>query len=307
MSLSELSPFKRLLSGVAVAAIAVTLAACSDEKKETAASTPAAESTATVAKTEVTPAAGGSMMSSTSAMKPAEGGSMMSAATKPVDGTTTSSTTSSAATPATAGAAQTQVAQAAAPAAKVEVPQSEGEVDIAKLMAPGPLPEMSVGRADAKVTIVEYMSMTCPHCARFHNETYDAIKAKYVDSGQVRFVVREFPFDPRAAAAFMLARCAPEGQYFPMISMLFKQQEQWAAAQNGRDALLQMSKLAGFTQESFEACLTNQKLLDDVQATMQKGDKDFGVKATPTFFVNGKKYSGEMSVDTMSALIDSML
>ncbi|WP_426124998.1 DsbA family protein [Pararhizobium sp. PWRC1-1] len=309
MSLSELSPFKRLLSGVAVAAIAVTLAACSDEKKYAAASAPATESTDTAAKTEVKPADGGSMMSSATAMKPADGGSMMAANTamKPVDSTTTSSTMSSAATPATAEAGQTQVAQAAVPAAKVEVPQSEGEVDIAKLMAPGPLPEMSIGKADAKVTIVEYMSMTCPHCARFHNETYDAIKAKYVDSGQVRFVVREFPFDPRAAAAFMLARCAPEGQYFPMISMLFKQQEQWAAAPNGRDALLQMSKLAGFTQESFEACLTNQKLLDDVQATMQKGDKDFGVKATPTFFVNGKKYSGEMSVDTMSALIDSML
>ena len=309
MSLSELSPFKRLLSGVAVAAIAVTLAACSDEKKDAAANTPATESTDTATKTEVKPADGGSMMSSATAMKPADGGSMMAANTamKPVDGTTTSSTMSSAATPATAEAGQTQVAQAAAPAAKVEVPQSEGEVDIAKLMAPGPLPEMSVGKADAKVTIVEYMSMTCPHCARFHNETYDAIKTKYVDSGQVRFVVREFPFDPRAAAAFMLARCAPEGQYFPMISMLFKQQETWAAAPNGRDALLQMSKLAGFTQESFEACLTNQKLLDDVQATMQKGDKDFGVKATPTFFVNGKKYSGEMSVDTMSALIDSML
>ncbi len=309
MSLSELSPFKRLLSGVAVAAIAVTLAACSDEKKDEAAKAPATENTETAAKTEVKPADGGSMMSSSTAMKPAEGGSMMASnpATKPVDGTTTSSTMSSAATPATAEAGQTQMAQAAAPAAKVEVPQSEGEVDIAKLMAPGPLPEMSVGKADAKVTIVEYMSMTCPHCARFHNETYDAIKTKYVDSGQVRFVLREFPFDPRAAAAFMLARCAPEGQYFPMISMLFKQQEQWAAAPNGRDALLQMSKLAGFTQESFEACLTNQKLLDDVQATMQKGDKDFGVKATPTFFVNGKKYSGEMSVDTMSALIDSML
>lgn len=309
MSLSELSPFKRLLSGVAVAAIAVTLAACSDEKKDAAANAPATESTDTAAKTEVKPADGGSMMSSSTAMKPASGGSMMAANTamKPVDGTTTASTMSSAATPATADAAQTQVAQAAAPAAKVEVPQSEGEVDVAKLMAPGPLPEMSVGKADAKVTIVEYMSMTCPHCARFHNETYDAIKAKYVDSGQVRFVLREFPFDPRAAAAFMLARCAPADQYFPMISMLFKQQEQWAAAPNGRDALLQMSKLAGFTQESFEACLTNQKLLDDVQATMQKGDKDFGVKATPTFFVNGKKYSGEMSVDTMSALIDSML
>lgn len=294
MSLSELSPFKRLLSGVAVAAIAVTLAACSDEKKDAAANAPATESTDTAAKTEVKPADGGSMMAASNAMKP-------------VDTTTTASTMSSAATPATAEASQTQVAQAAAPAAKVEVPQSEGEVDVAKLMAPGPLPEMAVGKADAKVTIVEYMSMTCPHCARFHNETYDAIKAKYVDSGQVRFVVREFPFDPRAAAAFMLARCAPADQYFPMISMLFKQQETWAAAPNGRDALLQMSKLAGFTQESFEACLTNQKLLDDVQATMQRGDKEFGVKATPTFFVNGKKYSGEMSVDTMSALIDSML
>ncbi|KQS96779.1 disulfide bond formation protein DsbA [Rhizobium sp. Leaf453] len=247
------------------------------------------------------------MMSANNAMKPADGGSMMAATkteAKP-DATETASTTSTEVKPA-AEAGQTQVAQATAPV-KVELPQSEGEIDVAKLMEPGPLPEMSIGKADAKVTIVEYMSMTCPHCARFHNETFDAIKAKYVDGGQVRFVVREFPFDPRAAAAFMLARCAPEGQYFPMVSMLFKQQETWAAAQNGRDALLQMSKLAGFTQESFEACLTNQKLLDDVNATMQKGGKDYGVAATPTFFINGKKYSGEMSVATMSGLIDSML
>jgi len=306
MSLSEMSPFKRLLSGVAVAAIAVTLAACSDEKKDAAATAPATETTDTATKTEIKPADGGAMNSQ--AMKPADNSMMAATKTevKPVDGTMTSSTMSSAATPATAEANQTQMAQAAAPA-KVEIPQSEGEVDVAKLMAPGPLPEMALGKTDAKVTIVEYMSMTCPHCARFHNQTFDAIKTKYVDSGQVRFVVREFPFDPRAAAAFMLARCAPEGQYFPMVSMLFKQQETWAAAPNGRDALLQMSKLAGFTQESFEACLTNQKLLDDVQATMQKGEKDFGVKATPTFFINGKQYSGEMSVDTMSALIDTML
>ena len=92
-----------------------------------------------------------------------------------------------------------------------------------------------------------------------------------------------------------------------MISMLFKQQQQWAAAQNGRDALLQMSKLAGFTQESFQACLTNQKLLDDVNAVRERGAKEFGVAATPTFLINGKRYSGDMSVDTMSALIDSML
>ncbi|OJF98732.1 DsbA family protein [Pararhizobium antarcticum] len=274
---------KRLLGGVALAALAVTLAACSDDNKDAASTTPATQTIDTATKTEM----------------------------KPVDGITTSSTVSSAATttttPATAQTGETQMAQAAAPAAKVELPVSEGDVDVEKLMAPGPLPEMAIGEANAPVTIVEYMSMTCPHCAAFHNNTFDAIKTKYVDSGKVRFVVREFPFDPRAAAAFMLARCAPEGQYFPMVSMMMKQQEQWAAAPNGREALLQMSKLAGFTQESFETCLTNQKLLDDVNATMQKGAKDYGVASTPTFFVNGKKYSGDMSVDTMSALIDTML
>ncbi|WP_075290082.1 DsbA family protein [Pararhizobium arenae] len=288
MLLSEMSPFKRLLSGVAVAAIALTLAACSDEKKEAAETAKPAETTDTATKTE---------------MKPAD--NMMTSSTMAAN--TMAATPMTAAANQTPAAAETQVAQAAAPAAKVELPQPEGEIDVAKLMAPGALPEMAIGKDDAKVTIVEYMSMTCPHCARFHNDTFDTIKAKYVDGGQVRFIVREFPFDPRAAAAFMLARCAPEGQYFPMVSMLFKQQEQWAAAQNGRDALLQMSKLAGFTQESFEACLTNQKLLDDVNAVMQKGAKDFGVAATPTFFINGKKYSGEMSVDIMSGLIDSML
>ena len=290
MSLSEMTLLKRLSSGVAIATLALALVACSDEKKETANAAAPVETVDTATKTEM----------------------------KPADTMTTSST---AATPATTPApaqsqmapaqpAPAQMAQAAAPAATpaaAELPQADGEVEISKLMEPGALPEMSIGKADAPVTVVEYMSMTCPHCANFHNNTFDAIKAKYVESGKVRFVLREFPFDPRAAAAFMLARCAPEGQYFPMVSMLFKQQEQWAAAQNGRDALLQMSKLAGFSQESFEACLTNQKLLDDVNAVMQKGMKEYKVASTPTFFINGKRYSGDMSVDTMSALIDPLL
>ncbi|MGF6155666.1 protein-disulfide isomerase [Ensifer sp. KUDG1] len=279
MSASAMNLTKRLLSGAAIATVALVLAACSDEKKETASTAPAA-ATETAAKTE----------------------------TKPVtDATTTASTTATPATTETKPAAGTEVAQTTAAPVKVELPSSEGSVDVAKLMEPGALPEMAIGDANAPVTIVEYMSMTCPHCAAFHNNTFEAIKTKYVDSGKVRFVLREFPFDPRAAAAFMLARCAPEGQYFPMISMLFKQQQQWAAAQNGRDALLQMSKLAGFTQESFEACLTNQKLLDDVNSVMQRGAKEFGVQSTPTFFVNGEHYSGDMSVDVMSALIDSKL
>ena len=103
----------------------------------------------------------------------------------------------------------------------------------------------------------------------------------------------------------MLARCAPEGQYFPLVSALFKSQMTWATATDARGALLQIAKLAGFTQESFEACLTNQKLLDDVLKVREAGGKEFGVDSTPTFFINGQRYAGEMSVAEMSAIIDA--
>ena len=204
-----------------------------------------------------------------------------------------------------AGTAVAALGLPLSPALAQDVPQPEGSVDVVKLMAPGPMPEMSIGKDDAPVTIVEYMSMTCPHCAAFHRETFDAIKEKYVDTGKVRFILREFPLDNKAVAAIMLARCAPEGQYFPLVSALFKSQMSWATAQDARGALLQMSKLAGFTQESFEACLTNQKLLDDVIKVRETGGKDFGVDSTPTFFINGQRYAGGMSVEEMSAIIDA--
>jgi protein-disulfide isomerase len=192
-------------------------------------------------------------------------------------------------------------------AAAVEAPASQGSVDMEAVLAEGPLPDMVLGEADAPVTIVEYMSLTCPHCASFHKETFDALKEKYIDSGQVRFIVRDFPFDPRAAAGAMLARCAPEGQYFPMVDMLFEQQSSWAAAQDARGALLQISRMAGFTQESFEACLTNQELLDDVNEVRQKAAEEFEVQSTPTFLINGQRYAGNMSIEQMSAIIDGQL
>ena len=176
-----------------------------------------------------------------------------------------------------------------------------------QLLEPQALPDMVLGKDDAPVTIVEYASMTCPHCARFHENTLPGIKEKYVDTGKVRFIFREFPFDPRAAAAFMLARCAPKEQYFPMIDVLFKQQSVWATAQDPRPPLLQIAKLAGFTQESFEACLKNQQVLDNVMAVKDKAAKDYKVDSTPTFFINGEKLSGEMSVEAMSAAIDKHL
>lgn len=192
----------------------------------------------------------------------------------------------------------------AAPAAVA--PESSGSVDPAKLLEAGPLPEMALGEEGAPVTIVEYASMTCPHCAHFHETTFPELKEKYIDAGKVRFIFREFPFDPRAEAGFMLARCSDD-KYFAMIDVLFEKQDSWAPVENARDPMLQIAKLAGFTQESFEACLTDQKLLDEIRAVRKRGAEEFGVEATPTFFINGQKYSGAMSIEEMSAVIDGML
>ena len=210
-----------------------------------------------------------------------------------------------------AKAADVKPADPAAPAkpatpAAAKVPESQGNVDMAELLKPGALPDKQLGKDDAKVTIVEYASMTCPHCAHFAETTFPDLKTKYIDTGKARYILREFPFDPSAEAGFMLARCAKDN-YFPMVDVLFRQQANWVGVSNTKDALLQISKLAGFTQESFEACLTDQKLLDDVRSVQKRGANEFKVDSTPTFFINGKTYKGAMSIAEMSAIIDPLL
>lgn len=169
------------------------------------------------------------------------------------------------------------------------------------------LPDIVMGETDAPVTIVEYASMTCPHCADFHTNTLPAIKEKYIDTGQVKLILREFPFDPRAAAAAMLARCAPPERFYPLIDVLFQRQAEWSRAEDPRPILLQITRLAGFTQESFTDCLKNGELLDNVRAVQEKAQKDYGVESTPTLFINGEKHAGALSVDALSEIIESKL
>ena len=167
------------------------------------------------------------------------------------------------------------------------------EISMDELMKPGPLPDLVLGNADVPITVVEYASMTCGHCANFHTKVFPALKEKYVDTGKVRFVMREFPLDNLAAAASMLARCAGDGKTFPLISVLFAKQDDWAFVKGDpRPELLKFAKQAGFTQESFEKCLTDQKLLEDITAVRARASETFGVSSTPTFFVNGKKLNG---------------
>ncbi|WP_299811156.1 DsbA family protein [uncultured Roseibium sp.] len=180
-------------------------------------------------------------------------------------------------------------------------------VDLDELLKPGPLGDKVLGEEDAPVTIVEYASMTCGHCANFHKQTYADMKKDYIDTGKVRFIFREFPLDPVAAAAFMLARCAPADKYFEIVDIMFEQQRSWAFTDNPYQSLLDFSKQIGFTQESFEECLTNQGMLDAVNAVKDRGAAEFGVNSTPTFFINGEKHSGALSIDELGKIIEENL
>jgi protein-disulfide isomerase len=160
-----------------------------------------------------------------------------------------------------------------------------------ELMKAGPLGDMSLGKDDAPVTIIEYASMTCPHCAHFHETTFPELKKKYIDTGKVRFIFREFPLDQLAAAAFMLARCGSKDTYFPMIETLFHQQKDWVV-QRPLQPLMAISKQAGFSEQSFNECLKNQQVLDGIEDVRQRAAQKLNVQSTPTFFVNGKELRG---------------
>jgi len=187
------------------------------------------------------------------------------------------------------------------------VPTKEAHAeDLSTLMEPGPFGEHMVGDPDAPVTIIEYASMTCPHCRTFHLTEYPKIKEKYIETGKAKLYFREFPFDPSAAAAFMLAQCAGEDKYFSMIDVLFERQATWSRGKVV-DELFKIAKLAGFTQESFNACLKDQELLDNVLSIQKKAAQDYEVNATPTFFINGTKYAGSMSAQAMGEIIDGLV
>ena len=175
------------------------------------------------------------------------------------------------------------------------------------LAVPGPLGDAALGPADAKVTIIEYASLTCSHCAAFHASTYPVLKQRYIDTGQVRFILREFPLDPLATAGFMLARCDGEAKYYPVTDLLFSQQKTWAFSDKPVDALQQLMRQAGFSQEKFESCLRDQKLYDAVNAVRNRASEKFSVNSTPTFFINGQRFSGNMSIDEIEKVIKPLL
>lgn len=201
------------------------------------------------------------------------------------------------------------------------------EVSSEELQVTGALPDRYLGPEDAPVTIIEYASMTCGHCANFHSKTFPLVKSDYIDQGKVRFILREFPLDPLATAAFMLARCVAgdaerlQGQdgnseteinganerYFTFVDGLFENQESWVGTDKPLPALKSIAKQAGLSTEQFEECLRNQKLLDSINWVKSRASDQFQVSSTPTFFIDGELVKGAVPPEEFAELINSKL
>lgn len=152
--------------------------------------------------------------------------------------------------------------------------------------------DMTLGDENAPITMIEYASLTCPHCATFHNTTLPSLKTDFIDTGEVFFVYRDFPLDRVALAASMIARCIGGSAYFPALNALFAQQSTWASANNPLDAMFQVVQPVGMTRDDFDACLTDRDLAESIVEVYREGIQRYNVQATPSFLVDGEMHSG---------------
>ncbi|WP_225118045.1 DsbA family protein [Bradyrhizobium sp. BRP22] len=178
----------------------------------------------------------------------------------------------------------------------------------AAVAKPVSLPDIAIGSPNAPVTITEYASMTCPHCAAFGENVFPMLRSKYIDTGKVRFVFREFPLDIKAVAASMLVRCIGKDdaeKHFAVIETLFKQQAR--LMDQTKDTLFLVGKLNGMSEQEVESCETDQALLDKIAADQRYAMQTLNVDATPTFFVNGERWKGAMSYEELEAKLKTLL
>ena len=187
-----------------------------------------------------------------------------------------------------------------------DAPQPERTVDMAKVLQPGALPELTLGPADG-VPVVEYGSLTCPHCAVFSKDTLPQLKKDYVDTGKVRFIFREFPRNTLDVAGFVLARCLGDDKAFAADELLFAEQDKWAFVDKPLEPLIAAMRPTGMTREKATQCLNNQKLADGVVAVAKRANDEIKLTGTPTFVIDGKVYGGELTLDQLKAILDPLV
>ncbi|HXW19857.1 MAG TPA: DsbA family protein [Roseiarcus sp.] len=181
-------------------------------------------------------------------------------------------------------------------------PTPVGTTDMSKALEPGPLKEISVGEA-AGVPVIEYGSLTCPHCAHFDKEVWPAFKAAYIDTGKVRYIFREYSRNKLDVVAFMLARCNGDDKAFATIELLFANQEQWAFVEKPIDALAATLRPTGMTREGVVACLNNQSMANSLVQIVQNAEEKYDIRGTPTFIIDGKIYGGALSIEELDAIV----
>jgi protein-disulfide isomerase len=186
----------------------------------------------------------------------------------------------------------------------LNLPVMAAEIDLSTLNEPSAIGEMVEGVDTAKVTIIEYASASCPHCAAFHKDIFIPMKKDYIETGKVRFIFREFPHNDAGMAAFMIARCSPKEKYFPIIDVLFTTQAQWAPDPMG--GLKAIAQQAGMTAEAFDACIKNEAVAKGI-FDVRKRAETYGVDSIPTVYINGMKFEGERTYENIKAKIDPLL
>jgi protein-disulfide isomerase len=173
-------------------------------------------------------------------------------------------------------------------------------------MQTGTLPEMAWGRADAPVTIVQYASLTCPYCRRFHKETFPKLKKEFIDTGKVRYILREFPIGKTSGAASIALRCAKPEKYLALFGKFMEQQASWVSQDVRIDPIFKVAAQVGMTRQQFDACRENQAMIDGLKWVKDRGRK-LGVIGTPNFCVEGKLVKKELSMEDIRAMVDPLI
>ena len=178
---------------------------------------------------------------------------------------------------------------------------------LAEVLAPGPdLPEMYLGRADAPVTIIQYASLTCPHCRAFHRDVFPQLMREYVETGKVRYVLREFPIGKTSGTATIALRCAPPAKYFELYGKFMEQQASWVSQEVRLDPIFSVAQQVGMTRPEFDSCLKNQAMIDGLKRVKERG-RTLGIIGTPNFFIQNQRVKSTLTMAEIRSKVDPLL
>ena len=171
-----------------------------------------------------------------------------------------------------------------------------------EIAQPGPLGDRVYGNRNARVTIIEYVSLTCPYCRQYHANVFPKVKRQYIDTGRVRYIIREYPIGRTAGNAAIATACVSKSKYLPLVEAFLARQSEWVSQEVRPDAIYKVAKSSGMSRAEFDKCLSNQSIIDGLTVVKERGRK-YGVIGTPSFFINGKKLQGTVTFEQMKALI----